>query len=100
MNDEQNRHLLSEAHERATDALNRVKGHEDLCAERYKGIHDALADIKLYQSVMNARMWGAVSIIITLLLGILGYMITKSVDHVLAESLRSALIFALYGDLS
>lgn len=100
MNDEQDRILLSESHERATEALNRVKGHEDLCAERYKGIHDTLADIKGFQGQMNSRMWGAVTIIITLLLSIFGYLLSRGFDHVLAESIRSAITIALFGDMT
>lgn len=85
---------MSESHERATEALGRIRGHEDLCEERYNGINNKLSDIKTAQNAMSARMWGAVTIIITLLLSILAYMLTKGVDHIMAETLRSAIMIA------
>lgn len=100
MTDEQDRILLSESHERASEALAEIRGHKLVCDERYKGIDDKLDDIKGFQGQMNSRMWGAVTIIITLLLSIFGYLLSKGFDHVLAESIRSAITIALFGDMT
>lgn len=98
--DEQDRMLLSESHERSTEALSKIKGHEILCEERYKGIDSKLKDIKEYQYVLNSRMWGAVSIIITLLLSIFGYMLAKGFDHIIASTTISEIMVAIFEDLS
>ena len=100
MNDDMERRLLSEAHERGTEALSKIHGHEKLCEERYRGIATHLADIKEGQTLINARMWAVSGVIISLLLSILGYLIIKGVDHVFAEAFRSALTIALFGDMT
>ena len=95
MNDDMERRMLSEAHERGTAALSRIQGHERMCETRYKGIDDHLLDIKKSQELINARMWTVSGVIISLLLSILGYLLVKGVDHVFAEALQGTITMAI-----
>ena len=66
-------------------AMAAVKAHEKVCEERYKGIDGKLTDIRDGQDKANGRMWVIAGAIIMLLLGILGYMTTWGIDHIVAE---------------
>lgn len=48
-------------------AYDKIAAHEDLCAERYKNIHESLGDLKDSASTSKKTLWGV-------LLTLLGFM--------------------------
>lgn len=65
------RELLSESHERATEALSRIDGHEKVCAERALTINQRLSDIADELKLINGRLWRVAAAAITTLIGAL-----------------------------
>lgn len=53
--------VAQEAKGLAHKALNKIEGHEELCAERYKNIHSTL------NLIMRVLAWGGSSLIIVLI---------------------------------
>lgn len=54
------RKTVSDAYAHAESAHQKIDGHEDLCAERYKNINDSLADLKAAIKGHQKIAWGIV----------------------------------------
>lgn len=54
-------------------AYEKIEAHEDLCAERYKNIHEKLGDLK---GTLNKAVWG----IVTVLISVIGWMAVQLWD--------------------
>lgn len=51
---------MAEERQTVAGAYAKIEAHEDLCAERYKNIHDAIAGLKDGQKSATRAVWGVV----------------------------------------
>lgn len=52
---------MAEGRQTVAGAYAKIEGHEELCAERYKGIHDAITDLKGTQRTVSRGVWAVVA---------------------------------------
>lgn len=70
---------VAEAYARAESAHDRIKDHEELCAERYRGILSAITDLKDEAKGQRGLLWG-------ILLSVAGFTLVTLVAVVLKKT--------------
>lgn len=78
MTEEEFRSRVSRALEASAEAKAEIAKHEAVCGERYERIDETLRSINGNIRTLHARWWQAAAFLITLLLGVAGYLIVNN----------------------